>query len=35
MGEQPCHREYCPHCEREVAIVEGECPDCGREFECE
>jgi hypothetical protein len=32
MGEQPCHREFCPVCQREVAVVEGACPDCGHEF---
>mgnify|MGYP006268784103 FL=1 len=30
MGEQPCKREYCPDCERAVALVDQECPDCGR-----
>jgi hypothetical protein len=33
MGEKPCQREYCPECECEVAVVEGECPDCGAVFD--
>jgi predicted amidophosphoribosyltransferase len=32
MGELPCQREYCSNCQREVAVVEGICPDCGTKF---
>lgn len=33
MGDRACYREYCPNCDREVTIVDEECPDCGRPLE--
>jgi len=29
MGDPTCYRDYCPHCDAEVTITDGECPDCG------
>lgn len=33
MGERACYREYCPHCDGSVTIVDETCPDCGRPLE--
>jgi len=30
MGDPACYRDYCPACDGEVSITDGECPDCGR-----
>lgn len=35
MGDRVCYREFCPDCKRQVAVVEGECPDCGRLLDVE
>lgn len=29
MGDRACYREYCPACDRQVTIVDDECPECG------
>lgn len=32
MGDPACYRDYCPDCDAQVTIADGECPDCGAEF---
>jgi len=29
MGDPACYRDFCPACDAQVTIVDGECPDCG------
>lgn len=29
MGDPACYRDYCPDCDRQVTIVDEECPACG------
>lgn len=29
MGDPACYRDYCPECDRQVTIVDEECPECG------
>lgn len=29
MGDPACYRDFCPECDAQVSIVDGECPDCG------
>jgi hypothetical protein len=33
MGDPACYREYCPACDREVTIVDADCPECGTSLE--
>lgn len=33
MGDPACYREYCPACDRELTIVDAECPECGTSLE--
>lgn len=32
MGDPACYRDYCPACDLEVTITEGECPECGADL---
>jgi hypothetical protein len=32
MGDPACYRNYCPNCDLQVAITDGECPECGAEL---
>jgi len=32
MGDPVCYRDYCPNCDAEVTIVDGDCPDCGADL---
>jgi len=27
MGERACYRDYCPACDRQVTVVDEECPE--------
>ena len=29
MGDPACYRDFCPECDRQVTIVDEECPECG------
>lgn len=29
MGDPACYRDYCPACDAQVTITDGECPECG------
>lgn len=29
MGDPACYRDFCPECDLQVTIVDGECPECG------
>jgi predicted amidophosphoribosyltransferase len=29
MGDPACYRDYCPACDAQITITDGECPDCG------
>ncbi|MBV0901714.1 DUF2089 domain-containing protein [Haloarcula salina] len=33
MGDPACYRDYCPACDMQVTITDGECPDCGASLE--
>ena len=33
MGDPACYRDYCPACDAQLTITDGECPDCGTRLE--